>query len=122
MSPSPEPSDPFMAGGSTDDRNIAMLTHLSGFILCFIVPLVVWLMHKDRADKDYLVSEAKEALNFQLTVLIAYVICWVLTAIVIGRYLGWLVWVVNVISCIVAAMQVSRSGNYRYPYCLRLVS
>jgi uncharacterized Tic20 family protein len=118
----PPSSPPPPAGHAQDDRNIAMLTHLSGFILSILVPLIVWLMNKDRADKGYLVAEAKEALNFQITVLIGYVICWILTIIVIGVILGWLLWIFNLVFCIIAALKVSSDGSYRYPFCLRLVN
>ena len=116
------PSPPVATEASSDDRNLAMLTHLSGFIFSVIVPLIVWLMHKDRADKAYLVKEAREALNFQITVLIGYVICWILTIIVIGVLLTWLLWLANLILCIVAAVRVSSDGSYRYPFALRLVN
>lgn len=116
------PPPPATSGGSSDDRNLAMLTHLSGFLLNVIVPLIVWLMHKDRADKAYLVKEAKEALNFQLTVLIGYVICGVLAVILIGLLLGKLLWIANLVFCIIAAVKVSSDGSYRYPFALRLVN
>ena len=116
------PSPPATTEASSEDRNLAMLTHLSGFIFSVIVPLIVWLMHKDRADKAYLVKEAKEALNFQITVLIGYVICWVLVFILIGILLGWLLWIANLVLCILAAVKVSSDGSYRYPFALRLVN
>ncbi|HEX8779076.1 MAG TPA: DUF4870 domain-containing protein [Rhodanobacter sp.] len=116
------PSPPVATEASSDDRNLAMLTHLSGFIFSVIVPLIVWLMHKDRADKAYLVKEAREALNFQITVLIGYVICWILTIIVIGVLLTWLLWLANLILCIIAAVKVSSDGSYRYPFALGLVN
>ncbi|HEU4856714.1 MAG TPA: DUF4870 domain-containing protein [Rhodanobacteraceae bacterium] len=123
MSVPPEsaPQTPPQASGNSDDRNLAMLTHLSGIIFSFLVPLVVWLVHKDNASKSYLVAESKEALNFQLTVLIGYVICWVLTAILIGALLWFFVWVANLVFCILAAVQVSNTGSYRYPFALRLI-
>jgi uncharacterized Tic20 family protein len=116
--PPPAPA----AGSSSDDRNIALITHLSGIIFGFIVPLVVWLIHKDRSDKAYLVGQAKEALNFQVTVLIGYVICWVLAFIVIGALLVPLLWIVNLVFCVLAAVAVSKGENYRYPFALRLIS
>ncbi|MEW9624087.1 DUF4870 domain-containing protein [Rhodanobacter geophilus] len=116
------PPPPVATGASSDDRNVAMLTHLSGFIFSVIVPLIVWLMHKDRTDKAYLVKEAKEALNFQITVLIGYVICGVLAVILIGALLGWLLWLANLVFCIIAAVKVSSDGSYRYPFALRLVN
>ncbi|MDF3980898.1 DUF4870 domain-containing protein [Luteibacter sp. PPL201] len=115
-----EPTPPPVS--NTDDKNLAMLTHLSGIIFSILVPLIVWLVHKDRADKTYLVSEAKEALNFQLTVLIGYVICWILTFLLIGALLTPLLWIANLVFCIIAAVKVSSDGTYRYPFALRLVS
>ncbi len=50
---------------SSDDRNLAMLTHLSGILLGFIVPLIIWLTNKDKSDKAWLNTQAVEALNFQ---------------------------------------------------------
>ena len=108
-------------GASQDDRTLALLTHLSGIILSFIVPLVVWLVYKDRSDKDYLVEQAKEALNFQITIAIAYVACTILTVILIGALLMPLVWIVNIVFCIVAALKAKDGESYRYPFTLRLL-
>lgn len=127
MSVPPESAvpNPPVAGGSAEDRNLAMLTHLSGIIFGFIVPLIVWLVNKENAAKSYLTTEAKEALNFQLTVLIGYVICWFLTMTIILAVIGgplWLIlWVVNLVFCIIAAMAVNSKGSYRYPFALRLI-
>ena len=120
--PSPPPYEPTGPVVNTDDKNIAMLTHLSGIIFSIIVPLIVWLVHKDRADKTYLVTEAKEALNFQITVLIGYVICWVLAFVIIGAFLTPLLWLFNLVFCIIAAVKTSSNGSYRYPFALRLIA
>lgn len=118
VTPPPAPA----AGASSDDRNVALITHLSGIILGFIVPLIVWLMHKDRSDKAYLNGQAKEALNFQITILIGYVICWILAFILIGALLLPLLWIVNLVFCILAAVAVSKGETYRYPFALRLIN
>lgn len=104
-----------------DDRTIAMLTHLSGIILGFIVPLVVWLIHKDRPEKGYLVDQSKEALNFQITLLIGYLIGMVLSIILIGALLNFVLWVLCIIFSIIAAMAANKGEAYRYPFALRLV-
>ena len=62
------------ATATQEDKTLAMLTHLSGIILGFIVPLIIWLVNKDKADKGWLNDHAKEALNFQITLLIVYVV------------------------------------------------
>jgi uncharacterized Tic20 family protein len=127
MSVPPESAvpNPPVAGGSAEDRNLAMLTHLSGIIFGFIVPMIVWLVNKENAAKSYLTTEAKEALNFQLTILIGYVICWFLTMTIFLAIIGgplWLIlWIVNLVFCIVAAMAVNSKGSYRYPFALRLI-
>ena len=107
---------------SSSDRNLAMITHLSGFVLYLVVPLIVWLVHKDRPDKTYLTNEAKEALNFQITILLAWIVCWILKIILVGFFLMGVLWLVNLIFCIVAAVKVSSDGSYRYPFTLRLVN
>ncbi|MEO6154623.1 MAG: DUF4870 domain-containing protein [Thermomonas sp.] len=104
-----------------EDKTLALLTHLSGIILSFIVPLVIWLTNKDKADKGWLNDQAKEALNFQITIAIAYVICTVLVVILIGGLLAPIVWLVNVILCIIAGMKANEGVGYRYPFALRLI-
>ncbi|MET0616140.1 MAG: DUF4870 domain-containing protein [Luteibacter sp.] len=125
--PPPAPPPPYepvppVGAPSSDDKNIAMLTHLSGLVFHVIAPLIVWLVFKDRADKQYLVREAKEALNFQITIVLAYFIGGILTIILIGGLIIFLAWLANVVFCIVAALKVSADGTYRYPYSLRLIS
>ncbi|MDN5864355.1 MAG: DUF4870 domain-containing protein [Gammaproteobacteria bacterium] len=104
------------------DNGLALLTHLSGIVLAWIVPLVVWLVCKDDGNKAYLTAESKEALNFQITVFIGYLISWILMIVVIGFILWWIVWVLNLIFCIIAAIQVSQRGSYRYPLTWRLIT
>lgn len=112
---------PPVAGGNSEDKNLALITHLSGFILWFILPLIFWLMNKDNPAKAYLTEEAKEALNFQITMTIGYVVCWILMFVVIGALLLPVLWLLNLVFCIIAAMAVSSKGTYRYPFALRLI-
>lgn len=115
------PPPAFNGAASQEDKTLALLTHLSGIILCFIVPLIVWLIHKDKPDRGFLNDQAKEALNFQITMLIAYVVCKVLIFIVIGIFLLPVVWIVNLIFCILAAVKANEGIAYRYPFALRLI-
>lgn len=105
---------------SNDDKNIATITHLAGTIFFFIPALVVWLLKKD--DSVYIANQAKEALNFQITVSLAMFICNILVFVLIGFALIPLVWITNIIFCIIAAVATSKGETYRYPLCLRLVS
>lgn len=107
---------------TSDDKNLAVLTHISGIFLSVLVPLIVWLVNKDNTGRDYLNTEAKEALNFQITVALGYFVAAVLTPIGIGLLIGPLVWIANAVFCILAAVETSKGRNYRYPLTLRLLS
>ena len=62
------------SGLSKDEKNLGMLCHLIGIIFPVIGPLVIWLIKKDEmAFVDY---NGKEALNFQITI----AICWVISS------------------------------------------
>ena len=106
---------------SQEDRTLAMLTHLSGIILGFIVPLVIWLVNKDKSDKAWLNDQAKEALNFQITILIGYIAGTVLTIILIGPLISLAAWVVSVIFSIVGGLKANEGVAYRYPFAIRLI-
>jgi uncharacterized Tic20 family protein len=109
------------AGVSQEDKTLAMLTHLSGIILSFIVPLIIWLTNKDKTDKGFLNDQAKEALNFQITLLIVYVVGTVLTVILIGALINLVAWLACIILSILAALKANEGVAYRYPFALRLI-
>jgi uncharacterized Tic20 family protein len=115
--PPPAPS----GSAPQEDRTIALLTHLSGIIAGFIVPLIIWLINKDKPEKSWLTDSSVEALNFQITIAIAYVICIVLSVIIIGGLLMPIVWLVNLIFCILGGVAVNKGEAYRYPFALRLI-
>ena len=106
---------------SKDDRNIAALTHAGGILFGFIPGLIVYLIKKD-SGPVWLVQQSKEALNFQITVLIAYVVATALSALMIGLILFPPIFLVNLIFCILAAIKASQGETYRYPLALRLLS
>lgn len=108
-------------GASQEDKTLAMLTHLSGIILSFIVPLIIWLTNKDKADKGFLNDQAKEALNFQITLLIVYVVGTILTVILIGALINLVAWLACIILSILAALKANEGVAYRYPFALRLI-
>ncbi|WP_202845286.1 DUF4870 domain-containing protein [Luteimonas saliphila] len=106
-----------------DDRTVAMLTHLSGIILGFIVPLVVWLINKDKADKGFLIDQSKEALNFNLTLLMVYIALFILTVVTLGLAspLTFLLWLASIVFFILAGLAANKGERYRYPVAIRLI-
>lgn len=105
-----------------EDRTIALITHLSGIIASFIVPLIIWLINKDKPEKAWLTEQAKEALNFQITIVLAWIVAIVLSFVAIGFLLYPVIWIGNLIFCILAGVAANKGENYRYPVTLRLVS
>jgi uncharacterized Tic20 family protein len=109
-----------------EERNWAMLAHLSG-LLAFATliggvlgPLVMWMIRKD--DMNFAADQAKEALNFQITVFIAGLIAGVMCLILIGFVLLGILVIADLVLMIVAAVKASEGVNYRYPFNLRLIS
>lgn len=114
-----EPSTDLLVPNS-DEKNIATITHLAGTVFFFIPALIVWVLKKD--DSAYIAGQAKEALNFQITVAVAMFIAQMLLWILIGFALIPLVWLLNIVFCIIAAISTSKGEKYRYPLCLRLIN
>ena len=127
--PPPEPLDTAVMP-SREERQWALFAHLSALLGglvtshffglgCLIGPLVIWLIKKD--TMPFVDDQAKEALNFNITVAIAAVVCWILVFGLIGiplvRRLG-LAWLVFVI---IASIKANEGERYRYPFTLRFI-
>jgi len=99
-----------------------MFCHLSVFLgIGFILlPLVVYLAM--RHESEYVAANAREALNFHISVLIYILFCVPLFFFCfIGGFLAAAVPVFMFIFSIVAAVKASDGGCYRYPLTLRLI-
>lgn len=109
-----------IAPANADEKNIAVVTHITGIFFSIFPGLIVWLLKKD--ESPYISEQAREALNFQITLLIAYLIAGVLVFILIGFLLFFLIWLANILFSIMAAVAASKGENYRYPLSLRLIN
>ena len=110
---------------TSEVRNWGMACHLSaliGIIIPFgsvIGPLVVWLMKRE--ESEFIDFHGKEALNFQITVGIALLACVVLSLILIGFLLMFVVGISALVLTIIAAIKASEGKHHKYPIALRLV-
>ncbi len=105
-----------------EDKTLAMITHLSGILAGFIVPLIIWLINKDKPEKSFLIDQSKEALNFQITMALAWIAAIVLTFVFIGFLLYPVLMIANIVFCILAGIKANNGIAYRYPVTLRLVN
>ena len=104
---------------------MGMLCHLlalTGFVIPFgnfIGPLVIWLVKKD--EMPFVDDQGKESLNFQITVLLAFIACIILSVIVIGLLLLPIVGIGALILIVIASIKANEGVHYRYPFTLRLI-
>lgn len=122
---------------SAEERQWAMFAHLSallgglltsgwgGNIGFFIGPLVIWLVKKD--TMPFVNDQAKEALNFAITVSIAFLALLILTLMTLGIGalltvpLMLIIGVAALVFIVIAAIKANEGVAYRYPFSLRLI-
>jgi len=109
---------------SNDERNWAMLCHLGGLVHFIpfgqiIVPMIIWMVKKD--ELPFVDDQGKEALNFQISMLIYYLICIPLIFIVIGIFFLAMLGLINLILVIIAAVKAQQGEAFRYPLSLNLI-
>ena len=102
-----------------EERQIALITHLGAIFLGWVLPLVVWLVKKDQSR--FVADQAKEELNFQITMTIASLVAMVAVLLLVGVVALPLVLLYRVIGSILAGIASNNGKLFRYRYCLRLV-
>ena len=109
-----------------DARDWAMFAHLSTFAGHFIPfghlagPLIIWCLKKD--EMPFVNDQGKEALNFQITMTLAFIVAGISILILVGIALLPAVWLFDVIVTIIAAVKANEGVAYRYPCSIRFVS
>ena len=104
-----------------DQRTMALLAHVLGIPTGFVGALIIWLINKDDSSKFFVIDQSKEALNFQITMLIAAIVSALLMIVLIGFLLLPLVGLVSLVFSIIAAIKANNGEAYRYPFALRLI-
>ncbi|MBW4461106.1 MAG: DUF4870 domain-containing protein [Nodosilinea sp. WJT8-NPBG4] len=108
-----------------ESRMWAMLAHLSalsGFVIPFgniIGPLVIWLVKRD--EMSFVDDQAKEALNFNISMAIYGLISAVLIVIAVGFLMLAVLGIAWLVLSILAAVKANEGTAYRYPLTLRLI-
>jgi len=115
-----ESTDEQISGEVTsEEKMMGMLCHLLGIVTGFLFALIIYIVKKD--ESEFIADQAKEALNFQIAIFIAWFIAGVLTAVIIGFFLFPVIMIGNLIFCIMGAMKANEGIKYRYPVTLRLI-
>jgi len=103
----------------SDDNTLGLLSHLGGIFFGFIPSLVIYLIKQD--SQDTVRDNAKEALNWQITVVLATLASIPFMFVVIGFVFFWAVLIVNFVFCIIGAVKSSSGVVYKYPIALKLI-
>jgi uncharacterized Tic20 family protein len=119
----PPPPNPYAVQPTmspADEKMWATLVHVGGIFLNWVAPLIGYLVFKDRGP--FVRAHTAAALNFQITLAIAYAIGIVLTFAFVGVFVLLAVYVLNMVFSILAALAANRGQYYTYPLTITFVS
>ncbi len=109
-----------------EEKTNAMICHLLAFLSFagipfggILGPLIFWVIKKD--ESDFLDACGKEAINFQIAMLIYSIISIVLCLILIGYLMLFALLIVDIVCIVKAANAANRGELYKYPWSLRLI-
>ena len=109
-----------------DERTWAMLAHLAAFaglplplIGNILGPWLVWL--GKRHQSPFVAQQARESLNFNISVTLACLVCGLLVFVFIGILLAVALFVYWIAMTILAGIKAGEGVPYRYPFALRFV-
>jgi uncharacterized Tic20 family protein len=110
-----------------DEKTWGMLCHLSALLglaaggLTFIGPLICWLVKKDTSK--FVDFHGKESLNFQINILIYYLISVAITVASCGVAfpLMFVPIVYGIVMPIIAGLKANEGQLYEYPATFRLI-
>ncbi len=114
---------------SGDEKMWSIIAHLSAIIhpfggfFVFLCPLVIMIAFKDSSRVIY--EQAKEALNFQISLILIQILAVVCAITLIGIPIAICIWVFMGIGSwlfpIIAAIRLSNGERYQYPFTIRLL-
>jgi len=119
-------SDALPHSSTKEERTWAMAAHLTAFSTYIglgfggvLGPLIVWMIKKD--SMPIVDDQGKEAMNFNISILIYELLCLPLFIVVIGVPLLIVVMIIHVIFTIVASVKAYDGELYRYPLTIRFI-
>ena len=107
-----------MSSPTNDEKTMGMLCHLTGLI-SIIGPIIVWLLKKD--ESAFVDANGKQAINFQLSIIIYSIGSAILLIIGIGLILLFAIGVFAFIMIVVASIKAANGEVFQYPLSLQLI-
>jgi uncharacterized Tic20 family protein len=103
-----------------DEKLWATLVHLGAIFFHFLPALIGYFVLRERGP--FIREHTRAALNFQLTVLLGYLVGFFTVWILVGYLVLLAVGVLNVVFSIIAAIAANRGEYYTYPVALKFVA
>lgn len=122
----------------SEDCTLALMSHVGGYFTSFLVPLILWLVKKD--GSRFVDLHAREALNYQVTMIIYYTLLTglgvvlyivfaaggaereaVLYSMGISFLLMMLLFAMESICVLLASIAAYRGKSFRYPFNIRVL-
>ncbi|WP_022883941.1 DUF4870 domain-containing protein [Glaciibacter superstes] len=119
----PPPANPYQAPtpmNPSDEKLWATLIHIGGILFGFLPALIGYLVLKDRGP--FIRQHTATALNFQITLLIAYIVGSILSIVIVGIFIIIIAWILAIVFGIIAAIAANKGQPYTYPMSIKFVS
>ena len=104
----------------SDARMWSLFAHLGGTFLSFLVPLVIYLVFKDR--DPFVRRHSAQALNFHITLFMVYVVSIPLIFVIVGIFTLMAAAISAVVFSIIAAIAANDGREYTYPLVPQMIS
>jgi len=119
----PPPATPYQAPSQlspADEKLWATLIHIGGIFFSFLPALIGYIVLKDRGP--FIRAHSATALNFQITLAIAYFVGGILTIIGIGFLIVAAAYILNIVFSIIAAVAANKGEWYSYPLTIKFLN
>jgi len=99
------------------DKTLGILSHVLAIFTWVIGPLIVYVVADDEFTKD----NARNALNWQISLTIYSIVSGILTIVLIGIVMLAVLGLLNIVFCVMAAVKASDGETWEYPITINLM-
>ena len=101
------------------DTTLAALAHASALVASVLGPILFLVLADD--DDELVKQNAKNSLNFQIVMFVAFVISGILTVVLIGLLLIPIFAIIDLVLVLIATVRANNGEVYEYPYTPSIV-
>lgn len=99
------------------DNSLKVITHILGLLVGFLGPLIIYLVTSDYDAKEH----SKKALNWQISLVIYAIVSIILAFVFIGIIFLIVLFILDIIFCIMAAIKANEGELWDYPLTIPFV-